>query len=71
MIAASGERPWGRDSGIVKIFILFEALGLRFKQQKFQLNSTAVLTSATELTCCHQSDTFNYERNKDFDRTKR
>jgi len=35
LIAATGKTPFGRDSGIVNIFIVFEAFGLNFMWQKF------------------------------------
>lgn len=48
LIAATGKTPFGRDSGIVNIFIVFEAFGLNFMCQKFLPNYTAVLNSKTK-----------------------
>ena len=45
---ATGKTPFGRDSGIVNIFIVFEAFGLNFMWQKFMSNYTAVLNSKTK-----------------------
>lgn len=45
LIAATGKTPFGRDSGIVKLYIVIEAFGISFMRQKLTPFCTFLLVN--------------------------
>jgi len=45
LIAATGKTPFGRDSGIIKVYIVIEAFGIRFMRQKLTPFCTFLLVN--------------------------